>query len=333
MHVKKYVTVGIPIYRRLSYLPGALRAVEVQDYPSIELIVSENGRNDSSVEDILRQNYHREYIIRRNPETVHISTHYNQLVDSASGDYFVLLCDDDEISPTFVSGLVRRLEDNRDAHVAIGRQEILDESGKVIRHSKGALPDLMDGFEFMRAAWKDYRYKYECFVTTLARTASLRQSGGYPAFHRGTHNDDAALVKLALQGPVAFSNECTFRWRVYPTSHGWSLSIRDLAKDSSEFLAFLRRDPFVREYSRKRLEEWRQVRESVEGMTWNTFRTRWHTMYRERLTLCEWLLAPLWMPWFSKFQKDLVRDALRRILVRNEKAAVKAGNPGGTLSD
>ena len=190
------------------------------------------------MDELVRQHYSREYTIRRNPHTVHISTHYNQLIDCASGEYFVLLADDDEISPTFVSKLLQRLDDHADAHVAIGRQEILDESGNVIRRSKGVLPDVMDGFEFMQAAWKDCRYRYECFATTVARTESLRQNGGYPPFHRGTHNDDAVLVKLALQGPVVFSNECTFRWRVYPTSHGWSLPLRDLARDSSQFLGF-----------------------------------------------------------------------------------------------
>jgi glycosyltransferase involved in cell wall biosynthesis len=311
--MKGLVTIGIPIYRRLHYLPTVLKVVQEQDYPSIKLIVSDNGQNSHAVDELVRQHYSREYTIRRNPHTVHISTHYNQLIDCASGEYFVLLADDDEISPTFVSKLVQRLDDHADAHVAIGRQEILDESGNVIRHSKGVLPDVMDGFEFMQAAWKDYRYRYECFATTLARTESLRQNGGYPPFHRGTHNDDAVLVKLALQGPVVFSNECIFRWRVYSTSHGWSLPLRDLTRDSSQFLGFLYRDPFVLAHSAKRLHEWRQVRACLEEMTWATFRNRWKTMYQERLGLCDWLLAPLWMPWTWRFQKQLIRDAQERI--------------------
>lgn len=43
--MSKLVTIGIPIYRRLEYLPQVLKIVEEQDYPSIELLVSDNGMN------------------------------------------------------------------------------------------------------------------------------------------------------------------------------------------------------------------------------------------------------------------------------------------------
>ena len=36
--------------------------------------------------------------------------HFNQLVQEATGEYFVLLCDDDQISANFVTELVAVLE-------------------------------------------------------------------------------------------------------------------------------------------------------------------------------------------------------------------------------
>lgn len=49
--MSRLVTIAIPVYRRLNYLPGVLSAVALQNYDEIELIVSDNGQNGTAVED------------------------------------------------------------------------------------------------------------------------------------------------------------------------------------------------------------------------------------------------------------------------------------------
>ena len=39
------VTIALPVYRRLDYLPQALESVRAQDYPNVELLLSDNGPN------------------------------------------------------------------------------------------------------------------------------------------------------------------------------------------------------------------------------------------------------------------------------------------------
>lgn len=98
------VTVGIPIYKRLSFLPNVLKSVSQQDYSNLELIVSDNGMNGGQVSAIVKEYYPRSFKIRQNATVETMSTHFNQIINAASGKYFMLLCDDDEISPiTFQS--------------------------------------------------------------------------------------------------------------------------------------------------------------------------------------------------------------------------------------
>ena len=94
----KLVTIGIPVYRRLDFLPHVLNVVNSQDYPDIELIVSDNGMNGSTVHDIVKKYYFRPSRFRQNSSTVGMSIHFNQIINEASGEYFILLADDDEIS-------------------------------------------------------------------------------------------------------------------------------------------------------------------------------------------------------------------------------------------
>src|SRR5262245_8367144 len=102
----KLVSIGIPVYTRLNFLSHVLKVVQAQDYPSIELIVSDNGMNGSKVQEIVNSCYDRPYTFRQNSTPVSISTHFNQIVQEATGEYFVLLADDDEISWNYVSELV-----------------------------------------------------------------------------------------------------------------------------------------------------------------------------------------------------------------------------------
>jgi hypothetical protein len=46
------VTIGVPLFKRLSLLPSALRCVAAQDHLAIEPLVSENGENGPELESV-----------------------------------------------------------------------------------------------------------------------------------------------------------------------------------------------------------------------------------------------------------------------------------------
>jgi hypothetical protein len=71
--MQKQVTIGVPIYKRLNYLPDVLRIVAAQDYPNVELLVSDNGMNGRRVHEIVAAHYARPHRVRQNPSTVPMS--------------------------------------------------------------------------------------------------------------------------------------------------------------------------------------------------------------------------------------------------------------------
>src|SRR4029077_8745560 len=125
-----------PIYKRLEFIPNVLQTIAAQDYPHIDLLISDNGMNGNNVKRIVDQHYTRPYRFRQNSQTVSGSSHYNQLIENAVGEYVVILADDDEISPNFVSGLMQVLEKHPSASAALAREEVLDFDGNVLRQSR-----------------------------------------------------------------------------------------------------------------------------------------------------------------------------------------------------
>src|SRR5262245_23189300 len=140
---QKLVTVAVPVYKRLDFLSNAIQSVASQDYPNIELIVSDNGMNGTRIPEIVKQNYPRPFRFRQEPATVPLVAHFNHILQDASGHYYVMLCDDDEISPNFVSELAAILQADPRVALAIARQEVMNFSGRVIRTSSAHIPERM----------------------------------------------------------------------------------------------------------------------------------------------------------------------------------------------
>ncbi len=287
----RLVTIAIPVYKRVKYLRGALRSVAAQDYPSIELIVSDNGENGSTVREIAHATYPRPFRFRQNARSVSLTTHFNQLLAEARGEYFVMLGDDDELSPRYISELARLLDRNARASFGVGAQEILDEAGQVVRRTRVRLPEVLPGPAFFRAAFHTYEYGFECFMTYLVRTGELRRFGGYPDTPMGNAADDAVLLKLCLDRDVVLSDRCAFRYRVYHSSYGLSVPIEDLAEATRCAIDMLDHDPDYRLFAHANPAEWAELKRYLTENKLDTYYFRWRDIYRGRLSRLEWLRA------------------------------------------
>jgi glycosyltransferase involved in cell wall biosynthesis len=236
-----------------------------------------------------------------------MSTHFNQMIDAASGKYFMILCDDDEISPNYVSELVTIMQRFTDATIAVSRQETMDESGRRVAASSERLPPLLPGPEFIKAIWGTRQYGFIGFASILARTDELRAAGGYPEFWKGLSHDDALVVKLCINNAVALSDRCIFRKRVYPTSHGSSISIQDVAEATKQLFAFLDSDPRVQRFAVANPTEWKTLKNIIGKMNWEFYHQRWKELAPERLSTLQWIRAGFALPFIPAYYREVVR--------------------------
>ncbi len=308
------VTIAIPIYKRLEYLPGVLRTLQAQTHDNLDILISDNGLIGPKLEEIVDQHLTRPYRLRRNPEIVGITDHFNQLAREAAGEYFVLLSDDDEISPNYVSSLASALDSDPDIGVALGKLDVIDEHGTVVPRKNGGmdLPPIMSGREFVHA-WCHSVYNFVCFATNMARTADIKRVGGYPeSLPMGTSIDNALLLKLCGDRRIALAFDATFRYRVYEASHGLALPYRELARDLKAFLRFLDKDPVLQSFGNADRASWSAMKSDLREMTWRTYRHRWKGMYRNRLSAIDWVRAAFAMPFITPYYWSVIVTIFRR---------------------
>lgn len=319
--MQKLVTIAVPIYKRLEFLPRILKAVSAQTYPGVELLISDNGVNGNVVRDQVKRLYSRPHVFRQNPASVDVMQHFNQLLQAARGDYFMIVPDDDEITPNFAAELVGLLEKHPRAMLGFGRQETVAADGSVLAKSIDQLPEKLSGPDFIRATWQKYAFGFQSVSTFLARTEPMKAFGGFPHFTRGTHIDDAVVVKLSLLGEVVFSSHCVFRNLVQDSSLGWSMSTAELASGVRQFMRFLDTDETVRQFAAQHPAEWEDLRNCLIGMSWGMYLGRWQNIYRQRLPYHQWARAAFAMPLIPSYYKRALR-----VLARATRDLIKSPN-------
>jgi GT2 family glycosyltransferase len=98
------ITVIIPNWDGMNYLPGCLSCMQAQTLDNFEVIVVDNGSRDGSVQFI--RNTHQWITLIELPENIGFAAACNIGIHSARGRYVAVLNNDTEADPHWIQGLV-----------------------------------------------------------------------------------------------------------------------------------------------------------------------------------------------------------------------------------
>lgn len=120
------VTIGIPVYKAVSYVGDTLRSALEQTFESIEFLVLDDCGNDGSMDVVrsLQQEHPRGQHIRivSQPRNMGIGNGRNRIIDEARGRYLCFLDADDRLPPTAIATLYAAAREH-DAQIVYGSNE------------------------------------------------------------------------------------------------------------------------------------------------------------------------------------------------------------------
>lgn len=138
-------TVGVISYKNSSFLYDALESVFLQDYPEIELVISDDGSGELEEEKLISfLNDHRTENIKRvvlNNSERNIGTckQMNNIRSMTEGQYLLYLAADDVLdNPSVLSGLATAFHGNNDPFAVCGNCGLYDGN---LRERTSAIPD------------------------------------------------------------------------------------------------------------------------------------------------------------------------------------------------
>ena len=192
------VTIGIPTYNRAnSTLSSTINSSVNQDYPNIEIIVSDNCSVDDTEEIVRSFNDIRIKYIKQK-KNIGANNNYNACLNAAKGDYFLLLHDDDLIDDDFVSTCLQTANYSKDLGFIRTGTRMIGEDGKVLREEFNCA--YSNNPDEMFLAWLNNKSTpYLC--STLFNTQALKQLGGLKS-KNNLFEDGFAIIKLSAEYPI-----------------------------------------------------------------------------------------------------------------------------------
>lgn len=221
------VTLGVPVFDGEAHLEAALRGLQAQTWPKLEILISDNASTDGT-EALCRRIAAGDPRIRylRQPENIGAAPNFELLVREARGELFAWCAHDDLRMPGFVEACAQELLRRPDAVLCNSAVVFLDEAGRA------------------RADWEDCNF--ETRATTrperaqrlvdhmdwvdmyglIRRDALLRALPIEPVWG----GDVVISMKLLMQGEFAKVDAPLFHYRVRSRPKSPEQTMWDFAK-------------------------------------------------------------------------------------------------------
>ena len=226
------VSIAIPLYCSAPWVQNILVNIANIDYPNVEIIISDRHCADDALvalEKQLREDSRVTFM--RATDGLNWVAHYNLLLASARGNYFLWMPHDDHYSLGYVQRLVGALEADPDAVLAYGRMdcERLSQIPPAFRqlrlpsHESRAWSPRDASCLFARGNQAGVAFR------GLFRRARVVACGLYVRPSMGLVMADRYwLLALALLGPFRFVPSCSCQKRFYPgsTHSRWRYTFR-----------------------------------------------------------------------------------------------------------
>lgn len=209
------VTVVVPSYRHAPYVESCIRSIASQDYPSLQLVVVDDGSDDESPAIVRRLGEELGFEAVLAPHRGVVPT-VQDLLSRARGVYYVSMGSDDIMPPGRLALQVAHLEAHPGVVACTGQALELHDDGSLqpMPQYRSGVPQV--SFEDLFLGRKEVHT-----VSMMWRLDPFRAVGGYDSAH--TIEDFPLWLKLSrTYGPIHVLPDVLTHYRV----HGANLSLQ-----------------------------------------------------------------------------------------------------------
>lgn len=218
------VSIGVPVYNGGQHLASSLESLISQDYPNLEILISDNASTDETrtiCEAFALRDPRVRYI--RQEANIGSSRNFEYVFQNTRGAFFYWHAHDDLRMPTYTSMCLEELLRNPQAVLCNSAVHIIDEEG-------APRPDWHDlnfstvGLPVLQRLHRLYDHMDWVDMMGLARREALGKALPF----EGTWGGDVLIsAKLLLQGDFCKVEEPLFLYRVRDVPKGSELTLKE----------------------------------------------------------------------------------------------------------
>lgn len=226
------LTIGIPTCNRDKFIIRAVKSALHQKNCNVEVIVCDNSDNDNTEQLLKKYCLLTNFKYIRNEFNLGPVANYNKCLENASGKYFMLLGDDDWLSPNYASEIANNCLGND--VIFLGKCITVDMKGNKLSETYDENYTL-SGEEYIKLLLNsNKKVKRHAWFMLCALTESLKKMGGFYNTQEAQHSDNILLFKIALGRHVFYNPKAIYYYTVYPQSYG-NRNIFAIAISSMQF--------------------------------------------------------------------------------------------------
>ena len=123
------ISICIPQYNRIAFLLKSLDLISRQSYPDLEVVISDDCSTDNTEEEITKLIPHYRYplVYHRNKQNLGYDRNYRKCIELASGQYVMVIGNDDSLNPSFDIGMLTEFLKKND-YPEVGFCNFIEES-------------------------------------------------------------------------------------------------------------------------------------------------------------------------------------------------------------
>lgn len=238
-------SIGIPAYKS-KYLKECIDSCLAQTYFNFELIIV----NDASPEDIdqitlsytdTRISYYKN---EKNYGAEHVVNNWNKCLQYATGDFFVLLGDDDRMEVNYLEVINELILKYSNLDIYHCRTKIIDEFSQTIMYTS-SWPEFESVYE--NIYHRMFHQRNQFISDFIYRTDSLKSQGGFYYLPLAWASDDVTAYIMCGEKGIAHTNVPIFNYRqsnlTITQSGDLGLKIKALNLEQKWFESFLKKAP------------------------------------------------------------------------------------------
>ena len=218
------VSVCIPTVDRVDLLREAIASVAAQTWRDFEVVIADNSGNAEGqrrIDGVMAEFPQLRFVLKRHPERLGAVENFNSLIDTAQGELWACLTDDDRIRPNFLARSVEALDRHPECaftfadHWIIRADGTVDEADSKRNSIKFGRSTLREGVYLHPQLFELFLKQAMCLQTGVFRRPTIASLRFLPGILAG----DYSLFLRLSAGPIQFNayyvDERLFEYRLH----------------------------------------------------------------------------------------------------------------------
>lgn len=204
-------SICIPAFKS-SFLQECIESILAQSIVDFELIIL-NDCSPQPVEEIVKRFTDpriRYFSNEKNVGAFHLVNNWNKCLSLATGEFFLIMGDDDLLHPKYLLEFSRLIEKFPHLNIFHCRSKIINDAGETVRLTP-ALPAFEHVFDSIWQRLEQLRSNY--ISDYVYRTENLRAQGGFFDLPFAWGSDDITAFIASRDKGIAHTNRPVFEYR------------------------------------------------------------------------------------------------------------------------